>query len=46
MALTMFPLVLGEGIPLFAPGATRREFKTVRCETFETDLVQWQLANG
>lgn len=27
--LTLFPLVLGEGIPLFAPGAKRSSFKTV-----------------
>ena len=31
MVLTVFPLVLGEGIPLFAPGAVRAGFTTVSC---------------
>ena len=44
--LTVFPLVLGEGIPLFAPGATRLSFKTVGCETYETGLIQWRLVRG
>ncbi len=43
MVMTVFPLVMGEGIPLFAPGATRTEFKTVSCETYETDLIQWRM---
>ena len=43
MILTIFPLVLGEGIPLFAPGAARSSFKTVGCETYETGLIQWRL---
>ncbi len=43
VVLTAFPLVLGEGIPLFAPGAMRHEFKTVGYETFETGLIQWRL---
>ena len=43
MILTIFPLALGEGIPLFAPGATRSSFKTVGCETYETGLIQWRL---
>ena len=42
--LTIFPLALGEGIPLFAPGATRSVFTTVGCETYETGLIQWRLA--
>ena len=46
MILTIFPLVLGEGIPLFAPGATRSLFKTVGCETYETGLIQWRLVRG
>ena len=46
MVLTVFPLVLGEGIPLFAPGATRSQFKTVGCETYETGLIQWRLVRG
>ena len=41
--LTVFPLVLGEGIPLFAPGAARSGFKTVGCEAFDTGLIQWRL---
>ena len=41
--LTVFPLVLGKGIPLFGPGAMRSPFKTVGCETFETGLIQWRL---
>ncbi len=44
--LTIFPRVLGEGISLFAPGATRSLFKTVGCETFETGLIQWRLTKG
>ena len=43
MILTIFPLALGEGIRLFAPGAKHSLFKTVGCETFETGLVQWHL---
>ena len=46
MILTMFPLALGEGIPLFAPGATRSLFKTVGYETYETGLIQWRLSRG
>ena len=46
MNLTIFPLVLGEGIPLFAPGARRSLFKTVSCETYETGLIQWRLVRG
>ena len=42
--LTTFPILLGEGIPLFAPGARRAEFKTVDCTTFETGLIQWRLS--
>ena len=41
--LTIFPLVLGKRIPLFAPGVTRAPFKTVRCEAYETGLIQWRL---
>ena len=44
--LTIFPLALGEGIPLFAPGARRSLFKTVGCETYETGLIQWRLVKG
>ena len=41
--LTIFPVVVGEGIPLFAPGASRSSFKTVGCEAYETGLVQWRM---
>ena len=43
MILTAFPLVLGEGVPLFAPGATRQPFKTGSCQTYDTGLIQWHL---
>ena len=43
MILTAFPLVLGEGVPLFAPGATRHRFKTVSCHSYETGVIQWRL---
>ena len=46
MILTIFPLVLGEGIPLFAPGATRSLFITLGCETYETGLMQWRLVRA
>ena len=46
MILTMFPIALGEGIPLFAPGARRSSFKTVGCETYETGVIQWSLVRG
>ena len=38
--LTMFPLALGESIPLFAPSARRALFKTAGCETYEPLLIQ------
>ena len=44
--LTVFPLVLGVGIPLFAPGAGRASFKTVGCNSYETGLIQWHLTRG
>ncbi len=43
LILTVFPIVLGRGIPLFAPGAPRSGFRTVGCETYETGLIQWRL---
>ena len=46
MILTIFPLAIGEGIPLFAPGATRSLFKTVSCEAYETGLIQWCMVRG
>ena len=44
--LTSFPVVLGDGIPLFAPGASRAGFETVGCEAFETGLVQWRMVKS
>lgn len=41
--LTVFPLVLGDGIPLFAPGAKRTGFRAVDCQSYETGLVQWRM---
>lgn len=41
--LTVFPLVLGEGISLFALGAKRSSFKTLNCRSYETGLIQWHL---
>ena len=43
---TIFPLVLGESIPLFGPGIIRAQFKTVGCETYETGLVQRRMVRG
>ena len=43
VVLTSFPVVLGHGIPLFAPGAARSRFETTGCETYETGLVQWRM---
>jgi dihydrofolate reductase len=45
MIVTLFPLVLGQGIPLFAPGAQRANFTTTTSETFEAGLVQWTMSN-
>ena len=41
--LTVFPIILGEGLPLFAPGADLTTFKTVGCKSYETGLVQWTM---
>ena len=41
--LTVFPTVLGEGIPFFAPSATRSPFKTVGCERYDSGLIQWKM---
>ncbi len=46
MILTAFPLVLGEGAPLFAPDVTRHPFKTVSCQTYDTGLIQWHLVKA
>ena len=44
--LTVFPLVLGDGIPLFAPGAKLARFRTTGCESYETGLVQWRMTKA
>ena len=44
--LTAFPIVLGEGIPLFAPGASHAAFKTIDCTTYGTGLIQWRLTRS
>ncbi|MDA1349068.1 MAG: dihydrofolate reductase family protein [Chloroflexi bacterium] len=41
--VTIFPLVLGDGVPLFSPAAERSQFKTAGCETYETGLIQWRM---
>ena len=46
VVLTSFPLVLGGGIPLFAPRASRARFETIGCETYETGLVQWRMVKS
>ena len=46
MILIIFPLILGGGIPLFAPGAVHSKFKTINCKTYETALIQWHLVKG
>ena len=43
LVLTSFPVVLGDGIPLFAPGAAHARFETTGCEAYETGLVQWRM---
>jgi dihydrofolate reductase len=43
---TLFPLILGTGIPLFAPGTNRSEFRTVGSEVFEAGLVQWTMSKA
>lgn len=43
MILTIFPLVLGDGVPMFSLGAERSQFKTVDCLTYETGVIQWRM---
>ena len=38
--VTIVPLVLRDGAPLFSPAAERSQFKTVGCETHETGQIQ------
>ena len=42
--LTTFPLVLGEGVLLFAPGVMSHPSRSVSCQIYETGLMQWHLA--
>ena len=44
--LTVFLLVLGDGIPLFAPGANLTRFRTASCESYKTGLVQWRMTKA
>ena len=46
MVITMFPLVLGSGIPLFAPSASLTHFRTVSAHAYDNGLVQWTLARA
>ena len=41
--LTVFPLLLGNGIPLFAPGTRHTAFATIGCHTYESGIIQWHL---
>ncbi len=43
MILTVLPVLLGDGIPLFAPGALRTAFATIGCHTYESGIIQWHL---
>ena len=43
MVVTLFPLVLGTSIPLFAPGADRSGFHTTGVQSYDTGLVQWRM---
>ncbi len=38
--LFVHPIILGSGIPLFARGLPTRALKFVRCERFDSGLVQ------
>ena len=44
MVVTYVPIVLGRGIPLFAPGADQTTFTTTSAESFESGLVQWTMS--
>lgn len=43
LILTVFPIILGRGIPLFAPSTEQTTFTTIGCDTFETGIIQWHL---
>lgn len=38
--ITLAPVSLGAGIPLFGPGAVETQFKFIKSESFETGFVQ------
>jgi dihydrofolate reductase len=38
--LFVHPLILGEGIPLFAPGLPERPLQFVRSQSFDSGLVE------
>ena len=46
MVVTLVPIVLGTGIPLFAPGADQTAFTTTSVESFGSGLVQWTMVKG
>ena len=40
MILSIHPIILGNGIPLFPKSNKRREYKMTECKTYPTGLVQ------
>ncbi len=43
MILSIHPIILAQGIPLFTDNAKQSHFKTKNCKTFETGLIQLTL---
>lgn len=43
LIITLFPIILGDGIPTFADGALESHFKVVENKTFDNGLVQLTL---
>jgi dihydrofolate reductase len=43
MILSIHPIILAQGIPLFTDNAKRAHFKTKNCKTFESGLIQLTL---
>ncbi|OIO54815.1 MAG: dihydrofolate reductase [Alphaproteobacteria bacterium CG_4_10_14_0_2_um_filter_63_37] len=46
MVISIHPIVLGEGIPLFPPTGIRRDFKLLGVEGFDSGLVQMRYGRG
>ena len=40
LIVSIHPVILGDGVPLFPPGLPERPFRFVRSESFDTGLVQ------